>query len=161
MADAGAAVNRNDVERADDISEAIDAITRTESVMSSHGNEAITAVCIDAITHRVITIGEAAEPSDRRESARLASLLTSRTLFIASRGQAVQYVPTALRPWLPLGNALRCRPIGSRVGLALREHAAGTHLVARAGFELPACGLWAVGIQALVVGRSGVGAAAN
>jgi hypothetical protein len=108
LADAGAAVNRNDVERADDISEAIDAITRTESVMSSHGNEAITVVCIDAITHRVITIGEAAEPSDRRESARLASLLTSRTLFIASRGQAVQYVPTALRPWLPLGNALRC-----------------------------------------------------
>lgn len=46
--------------RVEDIFEAIDAITLAESVMSAHqGNDRITVVCIDAITYRVFTIGEA------------------------------------------------------------------------------------------------------
>lgn len=53
-------MSRDDADRVADIFEAIEAITLAEGVMTSHdGDDRITAVCIDAITYRVFTIGEA------------------------------------------------------------------------------------------------------
>jgi len=53
-------VSRDDARRAHDILEAIDAITVAVQVMNAHdGDDHITAVCVDAITYRVFTIGEA------------------------------------------------------------------------------------------------------
>ncbi|MEP7034833.1 MAG: HepT-like ribonuclease domain-containing protein, partial [Actinomycetota bacterium] len=53
-------MSRDDADRVADIFGAIEAITLAEEVMSSHdGDHRIAAVCIDAITYRVFTIGEA------------------------------------------------------------------------------------------------------
>ncbi len=53
-------MSRDDADRVADIFEAIEAINVAESVMTSHDcDDRITAVCIDAITYRVFTIGEA------------------------------------------------------------------------------------------------------
>lgn len=53
-------MSRDDPRRAADILEAIDAITVAVDVMNAHGSgDPITAICLDAITYRVFTIGEA------------------------------------------------------------------------------------------------------
>ena len=52
-------MSRDDAMLIEDILQAIDAITLAESVMTSAGDDRITGVCIDAITYRVFTIGEA------------------------------------------------------------------------------------------------------
>lgn len=53
-------MSRDDADRVADIFEAIEAINVAESVMTSHdGDDRLKAVCIDAITYRVFTIGEA------------------------------------------------------------------------------------------------------
>ena len=53
-------MSRDDARRATDILEAIDAITLAVGVMNSHGtDDPVMAICLDAITYRVFTIGEA------------------------------------------------------------------------------------------------------
>jgi len=53
-------LRRDDARRAADILEAIDAITLAVEVMNSHdADHPVTAICLDAITYRVFTIGEA------------------------------------------------------------------------------------------------------
>lgn len=53
-------MSRDDARRAADILEAIGAITVAVDVMNSHGSDdPITAICLDAITYRIFTIGEA------------------------------------------------------------------------------------------------------
>lgn len=53
-------MSRDDAKRVADIFEAIKAIDVAESVMASHdGDDRLKAVCVDAITYRVFTIGGA------------------------------------------------------------------------------------------------------
>ena len=53
-------MSRDDASRAADILEAIDAVTVAVDVMNAHGSgDPITDICLDAITYRVFTIGEA------------------------------------------------------------------------------------------------------
>ena len=60
-------MSHDDARRAADILEAIDAITNAVDVMNSHDtDDPVTAICLDAITYRVFTIGEATKAMSTR-----------------------------------------------------------------------------------------------